>query len=277
MSEAAYPVLENAAPRRLDPLGELGQLVRSGDLLLSLVWRDLTIRYKRSIIGFFWTMLNPLLLMVIFTIVFSAVFRFAGIQHYELYFLSEYLVFNFFMQTTVQSMASLQWNGTMMKRVRVPKTIFAMSTTVSGLVNLLFSYVPLFLLMLIRGVPIRGTVLFLPVAFLVIAMFTVGVSWVLSALAVFFDDVVHMWGVAVLGLMYMTPVIYPIEIVPHRWLWLIRANPLTHLLKLARDPVYWGRLPAGHIFWGSLGLATFTMLAGWLIYQRMSRHFHHYL
>jgi len=277
MAAAAYPVLENSAARELDPARELRDLLRSGDLLRSLVWRDLTVRYKRSVIGFFWTMLNPLLLMIVFTIIFSAAFRFAGIHHYEIYFLSEYLAFNFFMQTTTQSMASLQWNGTMMKRVRVPKTIFCLSTAGSGLVNLLLSYAPLFVLMVIRGAPIHATVLFLPLAFLIIAMFTVGVSWVLSALAVFFDDVVHMWGVAVFGLMYMTPVIYPIEIIPQRWLWLIRLNPLTHLLKLARDPVYWGRLPAAHIFWSSLAVGLVTMVMGWLLYQRMARHFHHYL
>ena len=277
MSEARFPELHISAPQQLDPIGELRELWSSGNLLYSLVWRDITVRYKRSIFGFFWTMLNPLLLMIIFTIVFSALFRFAGIHHYEIYFLSQYLVFNFFMQTTSQSMTSLQWNGMMMKRVRVPKTIFSLSITMSGLVNLVLSYVPLFLLMLVRGMPIRPAVLFLPVAFLVIAMFTIGVSWILSALAVFFDDVVHMWGVGVLALMYMTPIIYPIEIVPQKWLWIIRINPLTQLFKLARAPVYEGRLPEPHIFWASLAVALVTMIIGWLVHQRMSRHFHHYL
>jgi ABC-2 type transport system permease protein len=273
----ASPVLHNSAPQRLDPIGEIRDLISNGNLLYSLVWRDLTVRYKRSIVGFFWTMLNPLLLMIIFTIVFSALFRFAGVHHYEIYFLSEYLVFNFFMQTTTQSMTSLQWNGAMMKRVRVPKTVFSFSTTMSGFVNLVLSYVPLFLLMLVRDMPIRPTVLFLPVAFLIIAMFTVGVAWILSALAVFFEDVVHMWGVGVLALLYMTPIIYPIAIIPDKWLWLIRINPLTHLFKLARDPVYEGRLPEPHIFWASLAVALITMVAGWLVHQRMSREFHHYL
>ena len=80
--------------------------------------------------------------------------------------------------------------------------------------------------------------LFLPVCFLIIAAFTLGVSLLLSALAVYFDDVSHMYQVATIGLMYMTPIIYPITIVPYQWLWLIRINPLTQLFKLARDPVY---------------------------------------
>jgi len=88
---------------------------------------------------------------------------------------------------------------------------------------------------------------------------------------------VHMWGVGVLAFLYMTPIIYPIEIIPARWLWLIRVNPLTHLFKLARDPVYNGTLPAAHIFWPSLAVAVITMFAGWLFYQKLSRDFYHYL
>jgi len=277
MPEAAYPLLENSPVRGVDPFGELRGLLASRNLLWSLVWRDLTVRYKRSIIGFFWTMLNPLLLMIIFTIVFSALFRFAGVHHYEIYFLSTYLVFNFFMQTTTQSMSSIQWNGLLMKRMRVPKTVFALSTTISGLVNLVLSYAPLVLLMLVRGMPIRPAFLFLPVGILIITMFTLGVSWILSALAVMFDDVIHMWGVGVLALMYMTPIIYPIDIVPSKWMWIIRVNPLTHLFKLARDPVYAGTLPESHIFWMSLAVGLTTMIVGWLVHQRMSRHFHNYL
>jgi ABC-2 type transport system permease protein len=277
VSEVTEFELRNSASNHLDPIGEFRDLAAAGNLLLNLAWRDLTVRYKRSIIGFFWTMLNPLLLMIIFTIVFSQVFKFAGVHHFEIYFLSEYLVFNFFMQTTTQSMASLQWNGMMMKRVRVPKTIFALSITLSGLVNLALSYVPLFLLMLVRDMPIRPAVLFLPVAFVVIAMFTVGISWILSAVTVLFEDVIQMWGVGVLAILYLTPIIYPIDIIPTKWLWIIRINPLTQLFKLARDPIYKGSLPDTHIFVASLAIGLATMLIGWLVHLRISRDFHHYL
>jgi ABC-type polysaccharide/polyol phosphate export permease len=174
-------------------------------------------------------------------------------------------------------MASLQWNGMMMKRVRVPKTIFALSITLSGLVNLALSYVPLFLLMLVRDMPIRPAVLFLPVAFVVIAMFTVGISWILSAVTVLFEDVIQMWGVGVLAILYLTPIIYPIDIIPTKWLWIIRINPLTQLFKLARDPIYKGSLPDTHIFVASLAIGLATMLIGWLVHLRISRDFHHYL
>lgn len=277
MSTPAVPVLHNAAAQPLNPLRDVRELVLHWNLIANLVRRDLTVRYKRSIFGFLWTMLNPLLLMIILTIVFSTVFRFEGIHHYPVYFLSAYLVFGFFAQTTVQSMTSLSWHGSLMKRVRVPKSIFAVATTISGLVNLALAYVPLFLIMIFTGAPIRWTVIFLPVSFVIIAAFTLGVSLLLSALAVYFDDVSHMYQVATVGLMYMTPIIYPITIVPYRWLWVIRINPLTHLFKLARDPVYNGALPAAHVLGASVAAAVVALVVGWLVFHRLARGFYLHL
>jgi ABC-2 type transport system permease protein len=267
----------NSADATFSSRQEIRDLVDNANLLLNLVRRDLTVRYKRSVIGFFWTMLNPLILMIILTIVFSNIFRFEGIEHYEIYFLSAYLVFGFFAQTTIQSMTSLSWNGSLMKRIRVPKSIFAISTTVSGLVNLCLAYIPLFIIMIVRGAPIRPAVLFLPVAFVIIAIFTLGVSLFLSALAVYFDDVSQMYQVATLALMYMTPIIYPIDIIPYKFFWLIRGNPLTQLFKLARDPIYHGTLPEPHIFIGSVVISLLSLVIGWFVFHRLSRGFFEHL
>ncbi len=257
-------------------MAELRELGAFANLLANLVRRDLTVRYKRSVLGFFWTMLNPLITMVIFTLVFATIFKF-DIDHYQVYFLSEYLVWTFFAQTTITSMTSLAWNGALMKRVRVPKTIFAVSTTLSGLVNLALAYVPLFAIMLVVGAPIRPAILFLPVAFVVIAVFTLGVSLALSALAVYFEDVSHMYQAGSMALMYMAPIIYPISIIPTRYQWLIRINPLTHLFKLARDPVYQGVLPDLHIFVASVIVSLITLMVGWLVFSRLSRNFYLHL
>lgn len=277
MIDSSTTVLVNAAEHRVGTIEELRDLARHSHLLASLVRRDLTVRYKRSIIGFFWTMLNPLLLMIILTVVFSALFRFEGVEPYAVYFLSEYLVFGFFSQTTATSMTSLSWNGGLMKKVRVPKSIFAISTTISGLVNLCLAYIPLFIIMLVLDAPIRPAVFFLPVAFLIIGVFTLGVSFFLSALAVYFEDVSHMYQVATIGLMYMTPIIYPVSIIPYKFLWLVRINPLTHLFKLARDPIYLGQFPAAHVIQASVVSAVVALVVGWLVFHRLSRNFYHHL
>jgi ABC-type polysaccharide/polyol phosphate export permease len=273
MQPTTVPVLVNAADEKLSAVREIRDLIEHKDLLWNLVQRDLTVRYKRSFIGFFWTMLNPLLLMIILTVVFSTIFRF-DVKNYPTYFLSTYLVFGFFAQTTNQSMGSLAWNGLVMKRVRVPKSIFAVSTTLSGLINLCLAYIPLFLIMIATGAPICATVLYLPISFLLIAMFTLGMSLLLSSLSVYFEDVQHMYQVATIGLMYMTPIIYPIGIVPMKWLWVIRANPLTHLVKLARDPVYGCTLPGQHVIFASTAAAVIALVVGWVVFHRLARGFY---
>ncbi len=274
MQVTAVPVLINAADEKVSVIKEIRDLAAHRNLLWNLVRRDLTVRYKRSMIGFFWTMLNPLLMMLILTVVFSTIFRFEGVGNYPIYFLSAYLVFGFFAQTTNQSMASLAWNGALMKRVRVPKSIFAVSTTLSGLINLLLAYIPLFLIMLATDAPICFTLVYLPISILLIAMFTLGVSLMVSALAVYFEDVQHMYQVVTLALMYLTPIIYPISIIPLKWLWVIRANPLTHFVKLARDPVYGCTLPGQHVILASSSAAVIALVLGWVVFHRLARGFY---
>jgi len=252
---------------------EWRDIAQHGHLLYNLVYRDLTVRYKRSVIGFFWTMLNPLLLMMIFVVIFSNLFRFA-IPHYETYFLSEFLPWTFFAQTTVNSMQSVSWNGPLMKRVRVPKSIFTLASTMSGLVNLVLSYVPLLLIMAVLGVPIRPAMLFLPVSFVILAVFTLGISLAFTAISVYFVDVREMFGVVLTAVMYMCPIMYPSSIVPERFRHVVAMNPLVHLLQLVRDPVYNGRVPSAHLLGIGVAAAVLSFVIGWSVFRRLARGFY---
>lgn len=255
---------------------ELRDISRSAHLLRNLVHRDITIRYKRSVLGFFWTMLHPLLLALILMMVFSSVFRFA-VPRYELYVLAALLPWNFFAQTTVGSMASLAWNGSLMKRVRVPKSIFTLSTVLAGLVNLALAYIPLLLIMLVRGAPIRPAIAFLPVSLLILALFTYGVSLLLSALAVYFVDVREMFNVALTALMYFTPVIYPIEVVPEKYRQFFALNPLMYFIEIVRAPVHDGVLPSMNALGIATACALLAVVIGWTTFRRLSRGFYPYL
>ncbi len=270
---AAIPEFCNAAGPGVSLLDEARDLVAHEHLLRSLVLRDLTVRYKRSVLGVLWTMLNPLLLMLVLTIVFSAFFRFA-IQHFEVYFLSEYLPWIFFSQTTVTSMASMAWNGPLMKRVRIPKSIFAVAITLSGIANLVISCIPLAIIMLIKGAPFSRAVIFLPVSFLILGAFTLGVSLTLSSLSVYFADIKETYQVAVVGLMYLTPIFYPMSIVPGKYLWIVRLNPLVHLLQIIRDPIYYGRLPTSLDVMISSLWAFAALISGWVVFRRLSAGFY---
>jgi ABC-type polysaccharide/polyol phosphate export permease len=266
----------SVAERPLRWLEELRDIRAHGGLLYELVHRDLTVRYKRSVLGFLWTMLHPLLLMLIFTVVFSAIFRVRA-PHYETYFLSAYVAWNFFAQTTVNAMASVAWNGPLMKRVRVPQSIFTLAIVLSGLVNLGLSLAVLFAIMLASGAPLHPELWFLPVGLLLVGLFTLGVSLAVTAVSIYFGDLREMVQAGLPALMYLTPIIYPISIVPERFHWLIELNPLVYIVEIVRAPIYYGILPSPNTILIATAVATGALTAGWLIFRRLAPRFHAHL
>ena len=233
------------------------RIYRYRDLIWTLVQRDLKVRYRRSAIGFLWTMLQPLLMLLVLNIVFSKIFRF-DVKNYPVYVLAGLLFWNFFQQTIVSSMYSLKGNANILQKLPVPLAVFPIATVLSGLVNLLFAFVPLFAILIATGHQLTSALLFLPVAILVTAIFTLGAGLILSPLAVFFSDVVEMVNVVLLMLFYMTPVIYPKAIVEGtKFFWLVRFNPIRSILEVFRDPIYYGKIPP----WDHLALAVVIALA----------------
>ena len=217
-------------------------LLRYRDLLGALVIRDLKVRYRRSAIGFMWTMLQPLLTMLVLTAVFSSIFRFK-IDNYPVFALSGIIFWNFFSQSITASMNSLKGNAHLLTKIPVPKAVFPLATVGSGLVNLLLALVPLFLILLITGHPLEPALLFLPVAILLAALFTLRAKLLLSPLAALFSNVIELVGVLMTMLMYLTPVFYPMDILPDNYRWVVRFNPIRSILEIFRDPIYYGKVP----------------------------------
>jgi ABC-2 type transport system permease protein len=251
---------------------EVRDLAAHTNLLYELVHRDLTVRYKRSFFGFFWTMLHPLLLMLIFTAVFSRLFK-SQTPHYETYFLSAYVAWNFFAQTTTNAMIGISWNGPLMKRIRVPRSIFTLSAALSGLVNLALSLVMLLIIMLIVHAPLRPSLVVLPASLVILGTFTFGISLGLTAVSVFFADVREMYQAGLPALLYLTPAIYPISIVPERFRWLVQLNPMTFFVEIVRDPIYNGRIPPLRTFGLALAFALAALIGGWMIFRRLAPYF----
>jgi len=217
-------------------------VVRYRDLVRALVLRDLNVRYRRSTIGFLWTMLQPLLNMLVLKIVFSALFRVA-LTNYAVFALAGILFWNFFSQSIVTSMNSLRGNAQLLHKLPVPLFVFPLSTVLSGVLNLGFALVPLFVIMLLTGAPLTPALLFLPVAVAIAALFTLGAGLLLSPLAVFFIDTVELIAVVLQVLFYLTPIIYPKDILPPKVAWIVRFNPIRSVLETFRDPIYYGKVP----------------------------------
>lgn len=245
------------------------QLFRYRDLVRALVVRDLKVRYRRSMIGFLWTMLQPLFTMLVLTMVFSAVFRFNA-PNYPVYALAGIMFWNFFSQSVTTSMNSLKGNAQLLTKLPVPKAVFPVATVLAGVINLLFALVPLFAILLITGHPIRPAVLFMPVAILLMALFTLGAGLLLSPMAVFFYDTIEMVTVVLTLLMYMTPIFYPMDIVPEKYLWAVRFNPLRSVLEVFRDPIYFGKIPPLSHLTVAVGVTVLTLAIGIVAFRRSS-------
>jgi len=253
---------------------ELHEIWNYRNLIYQLTRRDILTRYKRSVLGIAWTMLNPLGMMLVLTIAFSAVFRFETQYGYAAYVLSGLLMWNFFSQTTTASMVNLVWGGGLLHRIYVPRTSFALAAILTGAVNFIFSMIPLVLVMLITHVPLSFTILLFPIPVIFLAAFALGVGLLISTFAVYFPDVSEMYAIGVLGWMYVTPIIYPENILPEAYrFWITHLNPMYYLVTLFRDLVYLGSLPpiGDFLIAGMIGLVT--LVAGWIVFTRKAGEF----
>ncbi len=263
------PYEYDSASRGPVALEELRGLFRYRDLIYQLVRRDIVSRYKRSALGIAWTMLNPLGMMAVMTVVFSQLFH--SVPGYPAYILSGLIAWNFFSQATASAMNQMVWGSSLLHRIYMPRTAFVVSAVGTGLVNLVLSVVPLLLITLLVGLPLRWTLLFLPVSALLLAAFALGVGLLFSAWAIYFPDVSEMYQVALLGWMYLTPIIYPLDIIPERYRFWLYLNPMYYLIKVFRMPVYDGMLPSGPLLGAAAAIALLNSgpgLGGLLLQSR---------
>jgi homopolymeric O-antigen transport system permease protein len=266
------PNVYDSGRRGLVALEELRGLIQYRDLIYQLVRRDIVSRYKRSFLGIAWTMLNPLGTMLVLTVVFSQLFnRVAG---YPAYILSGLVVWNFFAQTTSSAMNQMVWGSSLLHHIYMPRTSFVVSAIFTGLVNVILTLVPLLLIVLLVGLPLRWSMLFLPVAILLLAAFALGVGLLVSAWAIYFPDVSEMYQVALVAWMYLTPIIYPIEIIPPTYrFWFLHLNPMFYIVQIFRQPVYEGVLPSWPILVGGSVIALLTLSLGWLVFSSRADEF----
>jgi ABC-type polysaccharide/polyol phosphate export permease len=205
----------------------------------------------------------------VFYLVFNNIFRF-NLPNYPVYALAGTLFWNFFSQGIVSSMNSLRGNAPLLQKLPVPKIVFPLATVISGVVNLLFAMVPMLGLLLFVRHGIPWSVLFLPVSILLAALFTLGAGLLLSPLAVFFMDIVELVGVLLTVLMYLTPIFYPMAIIPGRIRWIVRYNPIRSILEVFRDPIHYGKVPPLEHLAVCVLIAVLALVAGAIAFHRSS-------
>lgn len=245
-------------------------------LLRLLVKRDFIARYRKSVLGVLWSLLNPLLIMLVMTLVFSYMFRFQ-IENFPVYLLSGQMIYGFFNESTTLAMGSVIGNEGIIKKVYVPKYIFPLARVLSSLVNLLFSFIAFLLVFTITGVPFRLTMLLFPLPILYAFVFSLGIAMLMSSLAVFFRDLTYLYGVMTLLLMYLTPIFYPVEFLPEFMIPIIGFNPIYHFVDYFRDIALRGIVPG---LWPNIvciGFALAALCGGSLVFMKQQEKYILYL
>lgn len=250
----------------------LADFKRFTPLLRELVSRDIKVRYRHSVLGVIWTVLNPLLMMVVISFVFSTLFK-QSIPNFPIYYLSGSVLFSFFSESTTNGLHAIIVNAPLIKKVYIPQYMFPLSNVLSALVNLGFSLAAMLLMMIFTGAPFFPTLLLIPIPVFYTFIFSVGFALLLSALTVFFRDIAHFYGVLILAWTYATPIFYPESILPETALKLERFNPLYHLISFMRRLVLEGRFPGWkeNLCCFLIGLGTLAL--GLLVFRKKQDKF----
>jgi ABC-2 type transport system permease protein len=244
---------------------EAKALWRYRHLVRELVARDIKVRYKRSILGVAWSMLSPLLSMVALTIAFSALLK-QQISNYPAYFLAGSVFWTFFSQATSHAASLTADASEISRRVYVPRSVFVAAAVGGALVNLLYTLVPLLLIIAATGHPIHATWLFLPVSIVTGILFTAGVGLVIFTLASRFVDVKETYAVLLGTWFFLTPIVYTPATLAPKYRFIVRLNPMTYLVEMFRAPIYDGWLPGRNTLLFSLLAGVSALALGWLFY-----------
>jgi ABC-type polysaccharide/polyol phosphate export permease len=247
------------------------------ELIWALALKELKIRYKRSTLGFLWALLNPALLMVILTLVFSTISRNLGIEHYSIFLMSMLLPWTFFAQALSYSVESVVGNGSLIKKVRLPKLIFPVAALVSNIINFLLSLIPLMLLIVALRFPLHWTWLYLPVPMFGLVMFTLGTGFLVAALNVFYRDVAHIIQIVLTAWFYFTPILFSLDFISPHQRWILRLNPMLYVLNGFRLAIYYGMLPRWPSITASLACGWVALMIGYAIFRRLQNSFVFYV
>ena len=241
-------------------------------LLNQLVSRDFKTRYKRSVLGVLWSMLNPLLTMGVQYLIFANLFRW-DVENYAVYLLIGTVTFNFFSEATQAALGSITGSASLITKVYIPTYVFPISKVLSACINLGFSTLALYLIIFIQGIPLNVYHLLVPFLYLTLILFSCGVGMILASLMVYFRDTQFLYSVLIMLWMYMTPLFYPVDIIPAEMMGIYQINPLYQYVTFYRTLILDAAMPSAAQFIWCGGYAIAFMVIGVAVFRKLKRNF----
>lgn len=252
-------------------------------LMSQMIMRDFKVKYKRSVLGVVWSLLYPVLMMAVMALVFSNMFKFKveGVN-YLVYLMIGLVIFNYFNEASTTAMSSVITNFSLINKVYIPKYIFPLSKCLFVGINFLLTLIPLFIIIIFTGTPETRCViniyyLLIPIAFVCMFLFTVGIGFILSTIAVFFRDILYIYGIIMTIWTYFTPIFYDLSILPVKLQALFKLNPLYQFINFVRTIVLYNQLPSFGNFLGCIFYGVFAFLIGCIVFKKNQDKFIYYI
>lgn len=245
---------------------------RNWFILSSLVSRDFKLKYRRSVLGVVWSVLNPLLMMIVLSAVFSTFFRF-DIENFPLYLILGSTLFSLMGDSTTTAMYSIIDASALIKKIKIKKIIFPLEKVLFQLVNYCLSLFAVAAVMIFFHVAPTINILLLPLLLIYVLLFSAGLGFLLSALVVFFRDIGHLWSVVITAWTYATPLFYPISILPDWMLRVMDFNPMYHYVTYLRDIALYGVTPSLGENLLCFGIAIASLAIGYFVFHKLEKKF----
>ena len=271
--ESATAIDTTAAYEAITKTKRKGEFQHNKFVLSSLVSKDFKLKYRRSALGIVWSLLNPLLMMIVMAAVFSYMFRFQ-IEHFPVYLILGTIMFDFMSKSTTGAMSSILESQSLIKKIRIEKIIFPLEKVVFELLNFGLAMIAAAVVMIFfQVVPSIHALWGLPFIVVVTSIFCVGLSLLISALSVFFRDVMHLWGVLITAWTYATPLFYPYEMLDGWMQTIMQFNPMYHFINFFRNIMMWNTNPGALECLICFGMAAVTFLVGFIVFRKTESKF----
>lgn len=254
-------------------MNTLKELYHYREMIVSLVRKGLRGRYKGSVLGFLWTFVNPLLQLIVYTIVFSNIMR-VGIEKFYLFLFVALIPWMFFSASVTGGSASIISEGNLVKKVYFPRQVLPISYVTTAFVNMLLTFLVVLLALIVGGIGLDiRTMVYLPIVMIVEYLLALGIAMLTSALTVFFRDLEYILGIVTMAWMYLTPIMYEVNMIPEEYLPLFNLNPMTPIIVAYRDILYYKQIPRLSTLTQALAWGIIFLLVGSIIFDRLQKHF----
>lgn len=250
------------------------ELIKYRQMIVSLVRKELRGRYKGSVLGFLWTFINPLLQLIVYSIVFSTIMRVVDTEKYYLFLFVALIPWIFFSTSVSGGANSIIANKDMVTKIYFPREVLPISYVTSCFVNMLFCFIVIFAVLIVSGTGINSAVLiYLPVVMIIEYMLALGITMITSSVTVFFRDLEHILGIVMMAWMYLTPIMYTPDMVPEQYRLLFNINPMCSIIIAYRDILYYKRTPVMSTLLYSAGLGIILLVVGFMVFSLLKKKF----